>query len=352
MGKKLILIHGRHTKPSASAHKRLILTALINGLSRVSTGSVKRLLSGEVECIFSYYGDINNELMAAADPSARAELTARNDAEYNAMPCLSEGPYIRALEQLRIIENHDGMTYGALVDHYRDGRWLDELAIVVSAAASVTALSETIVKWATADMSQYLHTRKVGSEVRERLQKDLKPVLLNGDEICLVSHSMGCIVSYDVLWKFSRMSEYRHVQKAGNRISLWLTLGCPLGEPGVRRNLYDANERGEDRFPRNIIKDWINVAAEDDFVAHDSTMANDFDEMIDMNYLNQIRDYQIYNFWVKDGRLNPHSFYGYLDHPLVAERLANWIESESQTAESGLMGGNPYPHYYPQRIVA
>ncbi len=330
MAKKIILIHGRDTMPAASAHEELCAAALVNGLQRVDPSAAQRLQQEPVEIIFAYFGDISNELISSSDPDAKAELTARNDQLYGFEPCLDAGMYSAPLQQLMQINSHDGLAYGSLVDHYRSGEWLDEAAAIVSRVASVTALSEYVIKWATADMSQYLHTRKVGSEVRERLQSPLKQSLLDQDDICLISHSMGAIVSYDVLWKFSRMSEYRRVQQSGNQINLWLTLGSPLGEPGVRNNLYDANERGEDRFPREIVKRWVNIAAEDDYVAHDATMANDFAEMLELGYVEKIIDRQIYNFWVKNERLNPHNLFGYLDHPETAKFLAQWIRSTSE----------------------
>ncbi len=331
MAKKIIVIHGRDTMPAASAHKELCTAAIVNGLQRVDPSAARHLNQGSVEIIFAYFGDINNALLGSSDPDARIELTARNDERYGFEPCLDANMYAAPLRQLMQVDSHDGLAYGSLVDLYRSGEWLDEAASVVSRVASWTGLSEHVIKWATADMSQYLHTRKIGSDVRERLQFPLKQSLLEQDDICLISHSMGAIVSYDVLWKFSRMSEYRSVQQSGNQINLWLTLGSPLGEPGVRNNLYDANERGEDRFPREIVKRWVNIAAEDDYVAHDATMANDFAEMRELGFIEKIIDRQIYNFWVKDDRLNPHNLFGYLDHPETARFLAQWITSTKET---------------------
>ena len=45
------------------------------------------------------------------------------------------------------------------------------------------------------------------------------------------------MVAYDVLWKLSRMSEYREVCESGNLVARCMTLGCPLGETGVKANL-------------------------------------------------------------------------------------------------------------------
>ena len=345
MVKTLILIHGRSTKPAASVQKRLVLHALVNGLRRVDPLAAEQVRNGAIECFFAYYGDVNNRLIVQSCDKSTAALTCENDRLYGFEPCLPEAPLRNALNNLMSVQDYDGEAYGALLASCQDHRWRDEIARGVSWVAATTLLSEYAVKWATADMSEYLHTRKTGSEVRERLQTYLRPALENDRDICLISHSMGAIVSYDVLWKYSHMSEYRHIQNSRNRVSLWLTIGCPLGEPGVRQNLYDSHERGEDRFPRRIVRDWVNVAAEDDFVAHDRTMADDFRDMRNLNFVDRILDRRIYNFWVKDRASDPHNFYGYLDNPQVAGHVANWIKrrrGERQNLTTSYMGRSPY----------
>ena len=150
-----------------------------------------------------------------------------------------------------------------------------------------------------------------------------------GDDICLVSHSMGCMVAYDVLWKFSRMSEYSDLRADGAKITRWVTLGCPLGEAGVKTNLYDANEfdfaGGTDKHPINFVGDWLNVAAVDDFISHDSTMKNDYSAMLKHGYVDSITDIGIYNCYTFKGSSNPHKLYGYLVNPKCAATIADWI---------------------------
>ena len=185
-----------------------------------------------------------------------------------------------------------------------------------------------VIKAATADMGAYLMRRAIGSKVRERLQTPLKRALKRGDDICLVSHSMGCMVAYDVLWKFSRMSEYSDVRENDNRVARWITLGCPLGEAGVKANLYDADERayrgGTDKHPIHIVRDWQNVAAIDDFISHDRTMKDDYRDMLKFGHVDGIRDRKIYNCWAMDGKANPHKFYGYLANPETASLITDW----------------------------
>ena len=124
-----------------------------------------------------------------------------------------------------------------------------------------------------------------------------------------------------------------------HRVDLWLTLGNPLGEPGVRANLLDAALDSDSRFPRHILHNWINLSAEDDYIAHDKTVADDYREMLDRGYLHRLVDRPpIYNFWSNSGRSNPHKLYGYLDNPLVGAELARWILGRKPLENPGMQG--------------
>lgn len=326
--KHLIVIHGRATKPSGSKKEELVLRSLLHGLKRVDEGAAKAVGTDRVKFSFVYYGDVSNRELVQMGAKSKKDLPATNDAEYEFKPCEKEDSYDEDLDRLlaRSTSAFGRADYRKLLDEHRDRRWLDEAASVTSAVASLFGLNDEVVSRATPDMGAYLMTRKVGSEVRERLAQPLKPALLDGDDICLVSHSMGCIVSYDVLWKFSQMSEYRDIQKKGTRVTLWMTLGCPLGEPGVIKNLYDANERGDGKYPKNIVRNWLNIAAHDDFVAHDRAVVDGFADMRQKHrYVDSIKDKRVYNFWVGTDGTNPHKLYGYLDNPQVAAPIADWI---------------------------
>ncbi len=321
--KRLIIIHGRASKPSEKEKRRLAEMALFNGLRRVSSEAAKRLEDKSIKYDFVYYGDINNRELMNNDPEVKQQLKGR-DPQHNNSPCEVDGSYDADMQKLFEQTTFSRAAYRKFLAETKDRRMMDEAVSVISAIANLLGLSDNVIKGATPDMGAYLQTRKVGSEVRTRLQRQLKPAIKNNEDICLVSHSMGCIVSYDVLWKFSQMSEYADVRENGNRINLWLTLGNPLGEPGVRDNLYDANEREDGKYPRGIINRWVNIAARDDFVSHDGTMENDYREM--KKYVGSIKDRpQIHNFWCGTNGSNPHKLYGYLDNPKVAQEIANWI---------------------------
>jgi hypothetical protein len=325
--KHLIVIHGRASKPSHQEKLRLVKLALGHGLGRVDPNVAKDFERGALKFTFVYYGDISNRLLVERDADLAASLRER-DPDHDDAPCESAGSYDASLERLLAQKDFGAKAYRELLKRVPDQGALDDIASLLSPAASVLGLSERIIRRVTPDMGAYMTSRKIGSAIRERLAQPLKAALLAGDDICLVSHSMGCIVAYDVLWKLSQMSEYVDVQESGNRVARWLTLGCPLGEPGVRGNLYDNDERADGRYPKKIVAAWVNAAAKDDFIAHDATMADDFQEMLAAGYVDSLHDLPgICTFWVGDAGANPHKFYGYLDHPDVARQIASWATS-------------------------
>ncbi len=326
MAQRIIVIHGRHTKPAKDRHAQLQMKALLQGLSRVDQAKAAKVRSGEIPVEFIYYGDINNTLLSGKQ-RIRKTLTATDPAFGNAQ-CLPYKGYVGAIDELEEFSRFSKSAYHKVLKANKDFRWLDDAARALStltAVASASRLNMKVIAKATEDMGAYLLTRKVGSEIRQRLQKPLKAAILRGDDICLISHSMGCMVAYDVLWKFSRMSEYSKVQASKNKVNLWMTLGCPLGEAGVKRNLYDGDERNADKHPRDIINDWVNVAAKDDFVAHDSSMKDDYRTMLSSKQIGSITDKKIYNCFAYNGKSNPHKSYGYLAHNYVGTRIADWI---------------------------
>ena len=320
--KHLIVIHGRATKPSEREKKRLVKQSILHGLGRVSPAAAAKVRSGEVKLAIAYYGDINNEEMIKAGKKVRQELKGR-DPDHGNAPCELDKSYDEDLKRLFARTSFTKADYQKLLQEVKDKSAVDNVASAVSGVLNLLGLSDNVIRAATPDMGAYLTTRTVGSAVRSRLRQPLESALKKGADVCLVAHSMGCIVSYDVLWKFSRMSEYEHLR--GKKVNRWITLGNPLGEPGVQDNLYDASERKDGKYPAGIINKWINFSAKDDFVAHDEDVADDFRDMLDRGLVSSIKDREIYNFWSGTDGSNPHKFYGYLDHPDVAAEIADWV---------------------------
>ncbi|MGR3344552.1 MAG: hypothetical protein ACU0DI_15250 [Paracoccaceae bacterium] len=326
MAQRIILIHGRSTKPARRHHKKFQKIALLQGVARVNPAKAAKI-GNQVGLNIVYYGHVNNRLLKDT-PKHAAKLTA-TDPDLGT-PCVPQAGFDLAINTLAGFKRFDKAKYREILRDNKDLEWLDDTASWLSTLASLISfnVANTLaVRFSTADLGAYLTDQDVGSEIRRELGGPLKRALLRGDDICLISHSMGCIVAYDVLWKFSRMSEHKNVQKSGNKITKWITVGCPLGEPGVKGNLFGSGKSGDQRYPANIVKDWLNIAAKDDFVAHDKTVKDDFRRMERSGLVDSITDWKkkFYNCYVKDGVSNPHKFYGYLAHNVTGQQIADWI---------------------------
>ena len=129
-----------------------------------------------------------------------------------------------------------------------------------------------------------------------------------------------------MLWEISHEPDFRDAQ-GRQKIDHWVTLGAPLGDSMVRKRLLGAGRKGVERFPTNVVS-WHNISAEDDFVSHDNTLADDYKPMLRQHQVSCIRDYRIYNLAVRYGRSNPHSSIGYLIHPKTVQVVANWMRQE------------------------
>ena len=125
-------------------------------------------------------------------------------------------------------------------------------------------------------------------------------------KVLLITHCFGTVLAYDAL-----------SQREG-AVDMLLTLGSPLASNAVRKRLAG---RGSGDYPG--VNHWLNVAAEDDPVCHDKSVADDFRAMTQSG--SRIEDRVIYNLATRGGRSAPHRSMGYLVHPAVASAVAEWL---------------------------
>ena len=149
------------------------------------------------------------------------------------------------------------------------------------------------------------------------LKAPLREALQSGERVLVIGHSMGSIIAYDTLWELS------NVEQNADPIDLFLSLGSPLGLRYVRRRLCGAHEKNVQRYPRNIQR-WFNIAAEGDLPALYVTLADDFNDMIELGLTKQIQDRckGVINCFRNQEGLNVHRSYGYLVNPVVGQVIA------------------------------
>ena len=308
MTHSILLVHGRSFKPPEADLKRLWLAALKFGIQRdLPQAKLTKFNDAKMEMV--YYGHHSNEFLRARGQT------------YDAAPdMLDRNATLARLQQYKS-HQFTKRQYKSLPGK---SSFKELLADVGSVITSPLLLGDTLISAAAPDVAQYWNEdTQFGSEVRFEMVGPLRRAMKRGDRILVISHSLGTMVSYDTFWKFSHTGEYRE-DYSDKKIDLWITLGSPLGDETVKRNLKGASVSGVRRYPHNVTK-WLNFAAEDDFVAHDEDVKNDYKAMLKDRLVSEIRDAEIYNLAVRNGKSNPHSSAGYLIHPAVTQAVGSWL---------------------------
>lgn len=315
MTKHLMLIHGRHFKPAKKFLKASWLGAIEHGLRRDGHDEALAVYEG-IEPTFVYYGDISNEFLKSYD-SSYDEAEDVDDRQ----KCLDQ---LKDYARNKFIGKQGKRNYEALEGA---SSWKEGLAEMFGGGADTLGIAGPLIRRLAKDVEHYWNPDTAfGSAVRWRLTVPLNKALLAGDDIMLVSHSLGTMISYDVLWKFSYYGEYSKLRKKRNKLNTLVTLGSPLGNETVKRNLKGGSADGARRYPA-LIRNWENFAAEDDYISHDETLKNDYRKMERNKMVNSIHDHRIHNLAVRHGRSNPHHGVGYLIHPKFIEVLEGWLGS-------------------------
>jgi hypothetical protein len=168
------------------------------------------------------------------------------------------------------------------------------------------------------DLNRYNHNKNdVADMARQTVKDPLQRAVDSGRPVLLLAHSMGSVIAYDALWQMTQESE------CDVSAHLLLTMGSPLGQKVIQRNLLGYTASGKARYPGNIL-DWINIAAIGELTAIDMTLNNDFGEMIDLGLVAGIDDRTMYNYYHMDGELSVHAEYGYLVNEVTARIVSDW----------------------------
>jgi len=306
--RNILIVHGRDFKPAADSLMDISVAALRAGVVRDYPDEVG-VLDG-VSKGMAYYGDLTNSLLKSCGKryDESLDLGDRNN----------------ALNDLRAIPARK--RFGIRQYDCLPGKSaLREFAADIAAPfLGAIGLTMPLISWVSRDCAEYLRDDSdYADKVRERVRTKLCELLDRGDKVLLMTHGMGCAVAYDVLWQLSHEPQYSE-RYSQTKIDTWLTLGAPLGDHNIRKRLRGANEKPEARFPTNVIS-WQNVSAEDDYVCHDNTLADDFKKMMDQRQVSAVHDHHVYNLAVRYGKSNPHSSIGYYIHPRVAKIVMDWI---------------------------
>ena len=317
----LIFVHGKDFKPSPEPLLDLDTSAVATGIQRDFPGMLDAFYA--LDKRLAYYGDITNACLRAAGNHYDEKLDI-NDRK-------------QALQAIRGLQTRKSFSLGRY-DRLPGKTAMRELAADFTAPMlGAIGLAERLIGAAGCDVAEYWNAESdFGARIRERIRTAIATAFDEGRRIMLVSHGTGSIASYDVLWQLSNDPEYA-ARYGQAKIDSWLTLGSPLGDSIVRRRLFGARAKGRNRYPANVLV-WHNVSAEDDYLCHDGSLADDYRAMLRLRLVGSIRDYHIYNLAVRYGRSNPHSSVGYLAHPRVSKLIVDWLRlSGAVSLPSGIL---------------
>ncbi len=296
----LILVHGRGCQPEDPPYEADWIEALTHGLNRDHGKPFT-----EVNVIPVHYGDVTERL----DPARE---------KYD--PILDRADRRNALDALMALRAKDfrRSRYEAVPGQSPLKEFLTDLGVPLSRALG---LANRRLAHFYPELTAYWEDDALAADLRSRICSPLIDALHRGDHIMVISHCIGTVLAYDAFWDASQATTDEN-----QRVHTWLTLGSPLADDDVRHRLGGQPEG----FP-NLLINWFNLAAEDDPVCHDETVANDFKAMLNERHISRIHDYHIYNLAERYGRSDPHDALGYLCHPRTAALLHDWLSSSSDT---------------------
>jgi hypothetical protein len=307
--RSILIVHGGDFKPPAEVYMDEASTALRDAVQRDFPDHVESFDTVGIE--LAYYGDLGNAYLRSKGRHYDEQLDI--------------GDRRNALESLRKITQRKkfGLQY---YDKLRGKSALPEaIADVASPLLGVLGLTTLLVSLVAKDFALYLRGNTDFTEqVRGRVRDKLIELLRRGDKVLLISHGTGCAVAYDVLWQLSHDERFRD-EFSEAKVDVFVTMGSPISDNMVRRRLLGAGRRSTERFPTNIIT-WENLSAEDDYMCHDKTVADDLKAMMREHVISSINDYRVYNHSMRYGKSNPHCSLGYFIHPRTAKIIIDWIQ--------------------------
>ena len=299
----ILLIHGRNYKPPAEALERLWTDAIRHGIFRDRSDAIPGLDAADVRV--AYYGDLSADWL-------RQQATVRPfdvDADI--------ADRIASLDRLKTLRREDFRRTAYLRMRGRSGLY-EAIADSLERPLRWLGVGDRTARSYAPELAEYWTDAEFGRTLRSRVVGFLREAMQRGGPIAIVGHSLGALIAYDLCWMLSHDPEL--AAATWNRpVDLLLTLGGPLGNATIRANLKGTGQPPGRRYPTNVCR-WHNVAAEDDIIAHDEDLADDFAAMEP-----RPRDHRIYNPSIRRGVVNPHYIGGYLMNPVVVELLADWL---------------------------
>jgi hypothetical protein len=298
--RRIIFVPGLRPKPMPDAHRDQLCRVLSAALERVRPGS-SAAWSARADCLtliswtyrfYDQYRDIALDLPGIEQLLAQPEPSAQDRDEI------------------------DSAAWRAA----RFWRWVgDTLPLLVR------LIAKPDLRRAMLEAQRYQTDEAgIGNEIRQMVKQAIEAAWQRRQRILVMGHSLGSVIAYDAMWELSHAAQ----RPAAGQVDLFMTLGSPLGTHFIRGHLRGRGQSGLKRFP-TIIRRWENYSARGDATAYRPALRPCYAEMLELGLLESLTDnIGLYNHYRGDAGLNPHEIYGYLNHPLVAARIAAWFEED------------------------
>jgi hypothetical protein len=295
MTRQLVFVHGRSQEHKDSvALKKEWLDALDEGLKK----SGLTLPIAESDVRFPYYGDTLYDLVEGKPETEAAEIVVRGARQND-----DERRFIAAvLEEVRqktgVTDEELAEAAGTQVAERGPLNWEWVQGILKAIDRKLPGGSAKSIAMATKDVYTYLKN----AGIRAKIDNGVKNAVTPGVETVMVGHSLGTVVSYNILRQQGK--------QLGWNVVSYTTVGSPLAVTEIRNTL---KSLAPIRCPE-CVPTWFNAFDERDVVALYPLDARNFPLNPERPAIENKRD-------VKNKTKNRHGISGYLDDQVVAKRI-------------------------------
>jgi hypothetical protein len=294
--KIIIVIHGLANKPPKDLLEKWCNISIREGLNTIHKHWVPFTLK------LAYWADLMHE-----KPQDLREHDKKSDTYL-------DDPYTRGNP-----EDYNNFKPSKIKEKVLDKleKKLDKIYFEENRFINIDSIANILIRNLFKDLDYYYHhdcpvARYSGLPARDAIRSRLAEVLgmYHNRDILLIAHSMGTIISYDVLTRTMKDVSINTLITIGSPLAMPLILKKILLEQGI-----DFKKEQQPLTPENIMNGWYNFSDLDDPVAINYNLADDYRP----NSRGIVpKDVVIYNNYMNEGNRSPHKLYGYLRAPEVA----------------------------------
>ncbi|MEM9391171.1 MAG: hypothetical protein AAGA02_11895 [Bacteroidota bacterium] len=319
--KKIILIHGLASKPPKEVLHKLWTKCLIENI-RCSNSELATMLEKTPDTFESAYWANTIPHHIEDDEDYVKKLEVRVD---------------EVIEARKEADDfHVGI--GEKVSDFFKDKGVDLVKIL----AGALTVKDDVMKAVLRETELYDQDQYIADKIRRPLEMAIRSAWDENQKVVIISHSMGSFIAYDVLWRFSHRNVEEFEEYKNRRVSMFITMGSPLGDPTIQNLLFGKHHRkhGKRQYPTNI-DFWHNYSCLGDVVSHQENFKNIFfEDMQDhgllkgayqaIDYLNLHNPFQVVSHEgnKKREKRNPHKSYGYLIQPRLGTWVSDFLQDE------------------------